>query len=79
MDAGLDSLASVEFQNMLTKEFRGVAMPSTLMTTTVDSTSRTTTVDKSRCCAPVRPPGLFPFRSDAQGRRGKMHEIQEFD
>ncbi|CAE7770099.1 TTC28 [Symbiodinium sp. CCMP2592] len=31
MDAGLDSLASVEFQNMLTKEFRGVAMPSTLM------------------------------------------------
>eukprot|EP00913_Durusdinium_trenchii_P011893 g11171.t1 len=31
MDAGLDSLASVEFQNTLTKEFRGVAMPSTLM------------------------------------------------
>lgn len=31
MDAGLDSLASVEFQNTLTKEFRGVPMPSTLM------------------------------------------------
>lgn len=31
MDAGLDSLASVEFQNTLTKEFQGVPMPSTLM------------------------------------------------
>eukprot|EP00434_Breviolum_minutum_P039953 symbB.v1.2.035491.t1/scaffold4770.1/size35053/3 len=31
MDAGLDSLASVEFQNTLVKEFRGVPMPSTMM------------------------------------------------
>jgi len=31
MDAGLDSLASVEFQNLLQKEFKGVAMPSTMM------------------------------------------------
>jgi len=31
MDAGLDSLASVEFQSALTKEFRGVSMPSTMM------------------------------------------------
>jgi len=31
MDAGLDSLASVEFQNNLQKEFAGVQMPSTLV------------------------------------------------
>jgi len=31
MDAGLDSLASVEFQNTLVKEFRVVPMPSTMM------------------------------------------------
>mmetsp|Transcript_93330 Transcript_93330/g.301953 ORF Transcript_93330/g.301953 Transcript_93330/m.301953 type:complete len:810 (-) Transcript_93330:123-2552(-) len=31
MDAGLDSLASVEFQNNLQKEFNGVQMPSTLV------------------------------------------------
>lgn len=31
MDAGLDSLASVEFQNTLQKDFRGVSMPSTMM------------------------------------------------
>jgi len=31
MDAGLDSLASVEFQNTLSKEFTGVQLPSTLV------------------------------------------------
>lgn len=31
MDAGLDSLASVEFQNTLAKEFTGVQLPSTLV------------------------------------------------
>jgi tetratricopeptide (TPR) repeat protein/acyl carrier protein len=31
MDAGLDSLASVEFQNTLAKEFQGVNLPSTLV------------------------------------------------
>eukprot|EP00439_Symbiodinium_sp_Y106_P067899 s3700_g11.t1 len=31
MDAGLDSLAAVEFGNTLAKEFSGVALPSTLM------------------------------------------------
>mmetsp|Transcript_19475 Transcript_19475/g.51534 ORF Transcript_19475/g.51534 Transcript_19475/m.51534 type:complete len:773 (-) Transcript_19475:163-2481(-) len=31
MDAGLDSLASVEFQNTLQKEFQGVQLPSTLI------------------------------------------------
>ncbi|CAE8613646.1 unnamed protein product [Polarella glacialis] len=31
MDAGLDSLAAVEFQNTLSKEFNGVSLPSTLM------------------------------------------------
>merc|ERR1711994_950799 len=31
MDAGLDSLASVEFQNTLQKEFRGAELPSTLV------------------------------------------------
>lgn len=31
MDAGLDSLASVEFQNTLAKEFQGVSLPSTLV------------------------------------------------
>merc|ERR1711862_1025796 len=31
MDAGLDSLASVEFQNTLAKEFSGVSLPSTLV------------------------------------------------
>jgi len=31
MDAGLDSLASVEFQNTLAKEFTGVTLPSTLV------------------------------------------------
>jgi len=31
MDAGLDSLASVEFQNTLAKEFTGVNLPSTLV------------------------------------------------
>jgi len=31
MDAGLDSLASVEFQNTLQKDFRGISMPSTMM------------------------------------------------
>lgn len=31
MDAGLDSLASVEFQNNLQKEFAGVQMPATLV------------------------------------------------
>jgi len=31
MDAGLDSLASVEFQNNLQKEFQGVQLPSTLV------------------------------------------------
>merc|ERR1719389_94457 len=31
MEAGLDSLAAVEFQSTLSKQFSGVAMPSTLM------------------------------------------------
>jgi acyl carrier protein len=31
MDAGLDSLASVEFQNTLQKEFTGVSLPATLI------------------------------------------------
>jgi len=31
MDAGLDSLASVEFQNTLAKEFKGTDLPSTLV------------------------------------------------
>eukprot|EP00933_Yihiella_yeosuensis_P005904 TRINITY_DN110514_c0_g1_i1.p1 TRINITY_DN110514_c0_g1~~TRINITY_DN110514_c0_g1_i1.p1 ORF type:complete len:338 (+),score=73.76 TRINITY_DN110514_c0_g1_i1:151-1014(+) len=31
MDAGLDSLAAVEFQNTLSKEFQGVELPGTLM------------------------------------------------
>jgi len=31
MDAGLDSLASVEFQSILQKQFAGVTLPSTLM------------------------------------------------
>merc|ERR1712048_1497984 len=31
MDAGLDSLASVEFRNTLAKEFTGVQLPSTLV------------------------------------------------
>ncbi|CAE8657511.1 unnamed protein product, partial [Polarella glacialis] len=31
MDAGLDSLAAVEFQNMLAKDFQGTSMPSTMM------------------------------------------------
>lgn len=31
MDAGLDSLASVEFQNTLQKEFKGASLPSTLV------------------------------------------------
>merc|ERR1719482_873011 len=31
MDAGLDSLAAVEFQSLLSKQFRGVNMPATLM------------------------------------------------
>lgn len=31
MDAGLDSLAAVELQGMLAKEFRGIQLPSTMM------------------------------------------------
>jgi len=30
MDAGMDSLAAVEFRNMLTKEFVGINMPASL-------------------------------------------------
>merc|ERR1712072_530349 len=31
MEAGLDSLAAVEYQSMLTKEFTGVNLPATIM------------------------------------------------
>merc|ERR1719183_2754730 len=31
MDAGLDSLAAVEYQSILSKEFSGVNLPATLM------------------------------------------------